>query len=50
MKTIQAALVVISLSFLPSTLFAGNSMTNEDTAKAWIEAAYAGKQEMIDSV
>ena len=24
MKTIQAALVVISLSFLPSTLFAGN--------------------------
>ena len=50
MKTIQAALVVISLSFLTSTLFAGNSMTNEDTAKAWIEAAYAGKQEMIDSV
>ena len=50
MKTIQAALVVISLSFLPSTLFAENSTTNEDTAKAWIEAAYAGKQEMIDSV
>ena len=44
MKTIQAVLVVISLSFLPSTLFAGNSTTNEDTAKAWIEAAYAGSK------
>ena len=46
MNIIRTLVTIISLSFIASNSFA----SNEDTARSWINAAYAGKEEMIASV
>lgn len=55
MKSKSLLVMVVSLAFSVSALFAGhhesNAMqANEMTAKAWINASYTSKQEMLSSI
>ena len=46
MNIMRTLVTIISLLFIASNSFA----SIEDTARSWINAAYAGKEEMIASV
>tara|TARA_Y100000768_G_C23971363_1_gene680739 strand:+ start:120 stop:872 length:753 start_codon:yes stop_codon:yes gene_type:complete len=55
MKIFKSIITFIPLILLTTFLSAGHhegsgSKANEETAKAWIEAAYTGKEEMISSI